>query len=139
VGRAEIMDAVPAGGLGGTFGGNPLACAAALGAIATIEEDGLVARAQQLGARTVARFTAWQQRFPFIREVRGAGAMQAIEIDEDGPGRANRIVDAAARGGVLVLTAGLYGNVIRTLMPLVMTDAELDEALDVLEAALATA
>jgi 4-aminobutyrate aminotransferase/(S)-3-amino-2-methylpropionate transaminase len=136
VGRAAIMDAVPMGALGGTFGGNPVACAAALAAIATIEEDGLIERARVLGARTVARFAAWQQRFPFICQVRGVGAMQAIEIDEEGPARANRIVDAAARGGVLVLTAGLYGNVIRTLMPLVMTDAELDEALDVLEAAL---
>jgi 4-aminobutyrate aminotransferase / (S)-3-amino-2-methylpropionate transaminase / 5-aminovalerate transaminase len=139
VGRAELMDAVPAGGLGGTFGGNPVACAAALAAIATIEEDGLVERARALGTRTAARFAAFRQRFPFIREARGVGAMQAIELDEDGPGRAGRVVDRAALGGVLVLTCGLHGNVIRTLMPLVMTDAELDEALDVLEAALATA
>jgi 4-aminobutyrate aminotransferase/(S)-3-amino-2-methylpropionate transaminase len=138
VGRAEIMDAVPMGALGGTFGGNPVACAAALAAIATIEEDGLLERARALGARTAARFAAWKQKFPFIRDVRGVGAMQAIEIDEDGPARANRIVDQAARGGLLILTAGLYGNVIRSLMPLVMTDAELDEALDVLEAALAS-
>jgi 4-aminobutyrate aminotransferase/(S)-3-amino-2-methylpropionate transaminase len=141
VGRAEVMDAVPMGGLGGTFGGNPVACAAALAAITTIEEDGLVERARALGARTASRFAAFSQRFPFIREVRGAGAMQAIELDHDenGPGRAGRVVDQAARGGLLVLTAGLYGNVIRTLMPLVMTDAQLDEALDVLEAALASA
>ena len=108
-------------------------------AIATIEEDGLVERARLLGAATAARFAAFQQRFPFIREARGIGAMQGIELDEDGPGRASRVVDEAARRGVLVLTAGLHSNVIRTLMPLVMTDAELDEALDVLEAALATA
>jgi 4-aminobutyrate aminotransferase/(S)-3-amino-2-methylpropionate transaminase len=139
VGRAEIMDAVPAGGLGGTFGGNPVACAAALAAITTIEEDGLLLRARVIGARTAARFAAFRQRFPFIRDARGVGAMQAIELDDDGPGRANKVVDQTARGGVLVLTAGLYGNVIRTLMPLVMTDAELDEALDVLEAALAIA
>jgi len=139
VGRAELMDAVQAGGLGGTFGGNPVACASALAAIATIEAEGLVERARVLGTRTAARFAAFRQRFPFIREARGVGAMQAIELDEDGPGRAGRVVDQAARGGVLVLTCGLHGNVIRTLMPLVMTDAELDEALDVLEAALATA
>ena len=139
VGRVEVMDAVAPGALGGTFGGNPVACAAALAAIATIEQEGLVDRARLLGARAAARFAAWSQRFAFIRDVRGVGAMQAIEIDEDGPGRANRIVDQAARAGLMVLTAGLYGNVIRTLMPLVMTDAELDEALDVLEAALATA
>jgi 4-aminobutyrate aminotransferase/(S)-3-amino-2-methylpropionate transaminase len=139
VGRAEVMDSVQPGGLGGTFGGNPVACAAALAAIATIQEDGLVARAQALGSRTAARFAAFQQRFPFIREVRGVGAMMAIELDDDGPARASKVVDEAARRGVLVLTAGLQGNVIRTLMPLVMSDAELDESLDVLEAALATA
>jgi 4-aminobutyrate aminotransferase / (S)-3-amino-2-methylpropionate transaminase / 5-aminovalerate transaminase len=139
VGRAEIMDAVPPGGLGGTFGGNPVACAAALAAIATIEEDGLVERARVLGAAAATRFAAFRQRFPFIREARGVGAMQAIELEEEGPGRASRVVDHAARNGLLVLTAGLHGNVIRTLMPLVMTDAELAEALDVLEAALATA
>jgi 4-aminobutyrate aminotransferase/(S)-3-amino-2-methylpropionate transaminase len=138
VGRAEIMDAVPPGGLGGTFGGNPVACAAALAAIATIEQDGLVERARALGTAAAARFAAFRQRFSFIREARGVGAMQCIELDEEGPGRAGRVVDEAARRGVLVLTAGLYGNVIRTLMPLVMTDAELGEALDVLEAALAT-
>ena len=139
VGRAEILDAVPMGGLGGTFGGNPVACAAALAAITTIEEDGLVQRAQALGAATSARFQALQQRFPFIREVRGLGAMMAMELEGEEPARANRIVDEAARRGLLVLTAGLYGNVIRTLMPLVMTDAELTEALDVLEQALAVA
>jgi 4-aminobutyrate aminotransferase/(S)-3-amino-2-methylpropionate transaminase len=139
VGRAEVMDACPPGSLGGTFGGNPVACAAALAAIATIEEEGLVERARVLGAATAARFAAFEARFDFIREARGVGAMQAIELDEDGPARANRVVDAAARAGLLVITAGLYGNVIRTLMPLVMSDAELDEALNVLEAALATA
>jgi len=137
VGRAEVMDAVPAGGLGGTFGGNPVACAAALAAIETIEADGLVERARVLGVRTASRFVGFQKRFPFIREVRGLGAMQAIELDEQE--RAGRVVDEAARRGVLVLTAGLHGNVIRTLMPLVMTDGELDQALDVLEAALASA
>jgi 4-aminobutyrate aminotransferase/(S)-3-amino-2-methylpropionate transaminase len=139
VGRAEVMDAVPPGGLGGTFGGNPVACAAALAAIATIEEEGLVERARALAATVAARFTSFRERFPFIREVRGMGAMMAIELDEEGPGRASRVVDQAARTGLLVLTAGLHGNVIRTLMPLVMSDAELGEALDVLEAALATA
>jgi 4-aminobutyrate aminotransferase/(S)-3-amino-2-methylpropionate transaminase len=138
VGRAEVMDAVPMGGLGGTFGGNPVACAAALGAIATIEEEGLVERARVLGARAAERFRAFCQRFPFIREARGVGAMQAIELDEEGGARAGKVVDEAARRGVMILTAGLYGNVIRTLMPLAMADAELDEALEVVEAALAT-
>jgi 4-aminobutyrate aminotransferase/(S)-3-amino-2-methylpropionate transaminase len=138
VGRAEVMDAVPMGGLGGTFGGNPVACAAALGAIATIEEEGLVERARVLGARAAERFRAFCRRFPFIREARGVGAMQAIELDEEGGARAGKVVDEAARRGVMILTAGLYGNVIRTLMPLAMADAELDEALEVVEAALAT-
>ena len=142
VGRAELLDAVPPGSLGGTFGGNPVACAAALGAIETLEKDGLVARAAALGARTASRFDAFVQRFPFVGEARGVGAMRALEIVTDKESRmpdkacAERILDGAARHGVLALSAGLYGNVIRTLMPLVMTDAELGEALDVLESSL---
>lgn len=127
VGRAAVMDAVQPGGLGGTFGGNPVACEAALGAIETIEADGLCARAEAIGARVAARFP----------QVRGLGAMRAIELDTKE--RAERVVDLCAKRGLLVLTAGLYGNVIRTLMPLVITDAGLDEGLDVLERALADA
>ncbi len=143
VGRAALMDAPQPGGLGGTFGGNPVACAAALGAIETIEQEGLCARAEALGARAAARFERWRERFPFVGDVRGVGAMRAIEVVRDprsrepDKARTERIVDGAARRGVLLLTAGLHGNVIRTLMPLVMTDAELDEALDAVEAVLA--
>jgi 4-aminobutyrate aminotransferase/(S)-3-amino-2-methylpropionate transaminase len=142
VGRAAILDAVPAGGLGGTFGGNPVACAAALGAIETLEQEGLVARAATLGERVGVRFEQFVQRFPFVGEARGVGAMRALEIVADKESRApdkarcERILDDAARHGVLALSAGLHGNVIRTLMPLVMTDAELGEALDVLESSL---
>jgi 4-aminobutyrate aminotransferase/(S)-3-amino-2-methylpropionate transaminase len=142
VGRAEILDAVPAGGLGGTFGGNPVACAAALGAIETLEQEGLVARAATLGERVGVRFEQFVQRFPFVGEARGVGAMRALEIVADkesrvpDKSRCERILDDAARHGVLALSAGLHGNVIRTLMPLVMTDAELGEALDVLETSL---
>jgi len=143
VGRAEWMDAVHPGGLGGTFGGNPLSCAAALGAIETLEQDGLVERARIVGDVVAARFQAWHERFAFIGDVRGVGAMRAIEIVRDRDGleadkpRTERIVDAAARRGLLLVTAGLYGNVIRTLMPLSITDAELAEGLSVLQAALA--
>jgi 4-aminobutyrate aminotransferase/(S)-3-amino-2-methylpropionate transaminase len=128
--------------LGGTFGGNPVACAAALGAIETLEKDGLVARAAAMGARAASRFDVFVQRFPFVGEARGVGAMRALEIVTDKESRApdkartERILDDAARHGVLALSAGLYGNVIRTLMPLVMTDSELGEALDVLESSL---
>jgi 4-aminobutyrate aminotransferase/(S)-3-amino-2-methylpropionate transaminase len=142
VGRAVHMDAVQPGGLGGTFGGNPVACAAALAAIETIELDGLVARAAALGAVVARRFAAFAARFPFIGEARGVGAMQALELVADrdrftpDKERTGRVLAAAARRGLLLLSAGLHGNVIRTLMPLVITDAELDEALGVLEASL---
>jgi 4-aminobutyrate aminotransferase/(S)-3-amino-2-methylpropionate transaminase len=143
VGRAALMDAPQTGGLGGTFGGNPVACAAALGAIETIERDGLAARAASLGARAAERFAAFAARFTFVGDARGTGAMRAIELVEDRqtlePDRARteRVLELAARRGVIALAAGLHGNVIRTLMPLVMTDDELDEALGVLERCLA--
>jgi len=143
VGRAPIMDAPQPGGIGGTFSGNPVACAAALGAIETIEEEHLCERARSLGERCGERFLRFAERYPFVAGARGVGAMRAFELVRDrrtlepDKERASKTVDLAARRGVLALTAGLYGNVIRMLMPLVMTDAELDEALDVLEGALA--
>jgi 4-aminobutyrate aminotransferase / (S)-3-amino-2-methylpropionate transaminase / 5-aminovalerate transaminase len=142
VGRADLVDAVQPGGLGGTFGGNPIACAAALGAIETLEEGGLLERANALGERVAARFEGFVQRFAWIGEARGVGAMRALELVRDretlepDPARVERVLALAALRGVLLLSAGLNGNVIRTLMPLVMTDAELDEALDVLESCL---
>lgn len=145
VGRAEIMDAVQPGGLGGTFGGNPVACAAALGAIETIESEGLVARARGIGDTVGRRFAAWQARFEFVGDARGVGAMRALELVRDRHGmepdkaRTERIVDLAIQRGLLLLTAGLHGNVLRTLMPLVIRDAELAEGLDVLESCLADA
>ena len=143
VGRAAVMDAPQPGGIGGTFGGNPISCGASLGAIETIEAEGLCARAEAIGVRAAARLEAWRARFPFVGDVRGLGAMRALEVVKDrgtlGPDKARteRALDLAAKRGVLALSAGLHGNVIRLLMPLVMTDAELDEALDVLEGALA--
>ena len=137
-GRAEIMDSVHASGLGGTFGGNPLACAAALGALETMEAENLVARAQHIGKILGDSLRALQKKYPIIGEVRGRGAMQAIELVEAGtknPNTAamNAVVKYCQSKGVLVLTAGTYSNVIRFLPPLVITDELLNDALNVLE------
>jgi len=137
-GRAEIMDSVHASGLGGTFGGNPLACAAALGALETMEAENLVARAQHIGTILGDSLRALQKKYPIIGEVRGRGAMQAIELVEAGtknPNTAamNAVVKYCQSKGVLVLTAGTYSNVIRFLPPLVITDELLNDALNVLD------
>ena len=137
-GRAEIMDSVHASGLGGTFGGNPLSCAAALGALETMEAENLVARAQHIGKILGDSLRALQKKYPIIGEVRGRGGMQAIELVEAGtkvPNTAamNAVVKYCQSKGVLVLTAGTYSNVIRFLPPLVITDDLLQDALGVLE------
>ena len=137
-GRAEIMDSVHASGLGGTFGGNPLACAAALGALETMEAENLVARALHIGTILGDSLRALQKKYPIIGEVRGRGAMQAIELVEAGtknPNTAamNAVVKYCQSKGVLVLTAGTYSNVIRFLPPLVISDELLNDALNVLE------
>jgi len=142
VGCAALMDAVHPGGLGGTFGGNPVACEAALGAIETQEREGLAARARAIGVVIERRFEAFLERFPFVGDARGVGAMRALELVTDraslSPDRArtDRVLALAAGRGLLLLSAGLHGNVIRTLMPLTITDDELGEGLDVLEACL---
>lgn len=140
--RAEIMDSSHVGGLGGTYGGNPIACAAALGAIATIEEEELVARARHIGAILNKRLTSLAAKYKIIGEVRGRGAMQAIELVEAGTKNPNPAAMAAVikycqSKGVLILTAGTYGNVIRFLPPIVISDELLNDALDVLEDAFA--
>ncbi len=137
-GRAEIMDSVHVSGLGGTFGGNPIACAAALGAIETIEAESLVSRAAHIGTVLGQSLRALQKKYPIIGEVRGRGAMQAIELVEAGskvPNTAamNAVVKYCQSKGVLILTAGTYSNVIRFLPPLVITDELLLDAMDVLE------
>ena len=139
-GRAEIMDAPHVGGLGGTYGGNPVACAAALGAIATIEEEDLVGRARAIGDTMIAALTEMQTRHSVIGDVRGRGAMIAVELVKPGtlePDAASTSAVAAFchREGVLVLTAGTYGNVLRFLPPLVMPQHLLEEALTVLDKA----
>jgi 4-aminobutyrate aminotransferase/(S)-3-amino-2-methylpropionate transaminase len=143
-GRADIMDSAQRGGLGGTYGGNPLACVAALATIETYEEDGLVERAQAIGRLLTERLTALQAADPRIGDVRGRGAMQAIEFVRPGttePDAAltSRVAAAMHAQGVVVLTCGTYGNVIRFLPPLVISDELLAEALDVLAEAVRTA
>ncbi len=139
-GRAEMMDAAHVGGLGGTYGGNPIACAAALGAIRTIEELDLVERARHIESLMLPRLCALASIFPAIGDVRGRGAMLAVEIVRPGtlePDAASTtaIAKACHGMGVVVLTAGTFGNVLRFLPPLVIADHLLLEGLDVLEAA----
>ena len=124
-GRAEIMDSVHASGLGGTYGGNPVACAAALGAIATIEEEKLVERANEIGKIITQALTAMAKKYSVIGEVRGRGAMQALELvipgsKEPNSDAMNKVIKFCQQKGVLILSAGTYSNVIRLLPPLVM-------------------
>lgn len=143
-GRAEIMDTPGPGALGGTFGGNPAACEAALAVLETIETENLCARANHLGDRFRRRAAQWQSRWELVGEVRGLGAMQALELVRSRQTRApaeeetRRILQYCYEHGLIMITAGSYGNVIRLLVPLVITDSQMDEALDVLESALAT-
>ena len=134
-GKAEIMDHTGPGALGGTFGGNPLACEAALAVIQAIESGGLCACAMHLGAQFRRRVLAWKDRFPAIREVRGLGAMQAFELADAASTKA--LAKYCYEHGLILVTAGTYGNVIRILMPLVLTDEQMGEGLDVMEAGLA--
>jgi len=138
------MDAPGPGGLGGTFAGNPVSCAAALAVLDLFERQDLNARANELGDHFQKRAREWQKRWPIIGDVRGLGAMQAIELvhsqekREPAPEEAKHITQYCYERGVITLSAGSYGNVIRLLMPLVITDAQMDEALGVLEGALKT-
>ena len=143
-GRADVMDSIHLSGLGGTYGGSPIACAAALGAIATIEEEKLVERANQLGKIMTDALTSMKTKYSIIGEVRGRGAMQAIELVKPGTTEPNSeaqsaIIKYCQQKGVLILSAGTYGNVIRLLPPLVMPEHLLKEALEVLEEAVAKA
>jgi len=142
VGRAEIMDSVHAGGLGGTFGGNPVSAAAAVAVLGQIEAGGVLERAQAIGAIFESRLGGMKAKYPVIGDVRGRGAMMAIEFVEAGTINPNApavdsVVKHAHLNGVLVLNAGTFGNVIRFLPPLAITDAQLHEALDILEEGIA--
>ncbi|MGE3615168.1 MAG: 4-aminobutyrate--2-oxoglutarate transaminase [Gemmatimonadales bacterium] len=144
-GRAEVMDAVHPGGLGGTYGGNPLACAAALAVLDVMERDHLSDRGRAVGETIRRRFEALAARHSGVGDVRGLGAMMALELVTDRSTRepdkdlAVRIQAEALKRGLLLLTTGTFGNVIRVLVPLTVEDAVLDEGLDVLAAAFAAA
>ena len=142
-GRADIMDVSAPGQLGGTFGGNPAACAAALAVLETIDKENLCARANVLGERFRKRAAKWQAQWELVGEVRGLGAMQALELvrskrtREPADEETKQVSQYCYEHGLVILTAGSYSNVIRLLMPLVVTDAQMEEAMDVLEGALA--
>jgi 4-aminobutyrate aminotransferase/(S)-3-amino-2-methylpropionate transaminase len=137
------MDTPTAGQLGGTFGGNPAACEAALAVLDIIEKENLCARANLLGERFRKRAAKWQSQWELVGEVRGLGAMQALELVRSRTTRqpadeeTKQVSQYCYEHGLVTITAGSYSNVIRLLMPLVITDAQMDEALNVLEAALA--
>jgi 4-aminobutyrate aminotransferase/(S)-3-amino-2-methylpropionate transaminase len=141
-GRAEIMDAVHVGGLGGTYGGNPLACAAALAAMDTIEADRLIDRAREIGQLVTKRLVSLRGKDNRVGDVRGRGAMIAIELVRPGtevpdPALARAVVTECHAAGVIVLTCGTHGNVLRLLPPLTISDELLTDGLDVLEQAFA--
>jgi 4-aminobutyrate aminotransferase/(S)-3-amino-2-methylpropionate transaminase len=142
-GRAEIMDAPGVGGLGGTFAGNPLSCAAALSVLDLFEREDLLSRADKLGDHFQRRAREWQCRWPMIGDVRGLGGMQAIELVQSPETKTpateetSKITKYCYEHGLITITAGTYSNVIRVLAPLVISEEQMDEGLDVLESALA--
>jgi 4-aminobutyrate aminotransferase/(S)-3-amino-2-methylpropionate transaminase len=144
IGRAEVMDAPRPGGLGGTFGGNPVACAAALAVLEVLHDERLVERAAELGPRLDERLSRWAESLPLIGDVRVLGAMAGLELVRNRESRAPASAEAARvlalcrDRGLLVLKAGSHGNVIRMLPPLSVSEAQLEEALAILEGALAT-
>lgn len=145
IGRSDIMDAANPGELGGTYAGSPLGCAAALAVLDIIESEKLNERAEKIGRHVLDTFRSWQKEFTFIGDVRGLGAMCAFEVVKDKttkePDKAltKRIVKEANKRGLLLLDAGIFGNVIRILMPIVITDDQLQEGLDILKQSIAAA
>ncbi|HMD94778.1 MAG TPA: 4-aminobutyrate--2-oxoglutarate transaminase [Trebonia sp.] len=142
-GRTEIMDSVHVGGLGGTYGGNPVACAAALGAIETMAAEDLPGRARQIGEIMLPRLRKLASAYPAIADVRGRGAMVAVELTRPGtlepdPAATAAVASACHRNGLVVLTCGTFGNVLRFLPPLVIGEDLLEEGLDILEDAFAS-
>jgi 4-aminobutyrate aminotransferase/(S)-3-amino-2-methylpropionate transaminase len=143
-GRSAVMDAPGVGGLGGTFAGSPLACEAALAVLDLIERENLCARADHLGEMFQKRARSWQAKWDLIGEVRGLGAMQALELvrskqtREPAPEETKKVSLRCYENGLITITAGSYSNIIRLLMPIVITDDQMEEALDVLEASIAS-
>ncbi|PEI98676.1 4-aminobutyrate--2-oxoglutarate transaminase [Bacillus pseudomycoides] len=142
-GRAELMDAPGPGQLGGTFSGSPVACAAALAVLDVIEEEQLVKRAEVIGSRMMEVFHSWKEKYELIGDVRGLGAMTAIELVKDrntkepATEEVKAIMQETHNKGVITISAGIYGNVLRFLPPLVITDEQLEEGLHILETAIA--
>ncbi|HET6797275.1 MAG TPA: 4-aminobutyrate--2-oxoglutarate transaminase [Gemmatimonadales bacterium] len=141
-GRADVLEAPQIGGLGGTYGGNPLACAAALAVLNAMETEAIPARAARLGERIRLRFCEWATRYPCIGDVRGLGAMIGMELVKDRAGKepdkalTGRLLTAALERGVILLSSGTYGNVVRVLAPLTTPDDVLDEGLEAMEQAM---
>jgi 4-aminobutyrate aminotransferase / (S)-3-amino-2-methylpropionate transaminase / 5-aminovalerate transaminase len=144
VGRAEIMDAPPPGTLGGTYSGNPVACAAALAVLDIFERENLAERSREVGRVVHERFVQLQKQYPMIGDVRGQGGMLAMEIVKD---RATKepdaqsvtdILAAAHQRGLILISAGMYGNVVRVLVPLNISDEQLQQGLDILAEAIGT-
>jgi 4-aminobutyrate aminotransferase/(S)-3-amino-2-methylpropionate transaminase len=144
-GRADVLEAPQVGGLGGTYGGNPLACAAALAVLDAMEAERIPERAQRMGDRISSRFREWAEHFPCIGDVRGLGAMVGMELVVDRssktPDKAltTRLLTAALERGLVLLSSGTFGNVVRVLAPLTAQEAIIDEGLAVMESALAVA
>jgi len=141
-GRSEVMEAPHVGGLGGTYGGNPLACRAALAVLETFEKEKLLERAGVIGRRVMDRFTAMQKEHEIIGDVRGVGAMVAMELVKDRATKepakeeTSALVKKCYEKGLLTISAGTHGNIMRILMPLVITDEQLERGLNILEESL---
>ena len=141
-GRTDVMEASEVGGLGGTYGGNPLACAAAIAVIDAMDAERIPEKAERVGAQIAARFREWAARYPCIGDVRGLGAMIAMELVSDRESRTpdkaltGRLLAAALERGLILLSSGTYGNTVRVLAPLTAADAVVDEGLTVLGSAL---
>jgi len=144
VGRKEIMDSPHVGGLGGTYSGNPLACRAALAVLEVFEEENLLEKAVNLGETLQKRFKQWQQEFDIVADIRGIGPMLALELVKDhqtgepAADEAKSLVKFCYERGLIILTCGHYGNIIRTLIPLVITDDQLERGLSIMEDGLAS-
>jgi 4-aminobutyrate aminotransferase/(S)-3-amino-2-methylpropionate transaminase len=141
-GRSEIMDSSQVGGLGGTYSGNPVSCAAAIAAIDFIEREKLPERARAIGNRVQQKFIEFSKKCSFIGDVRGLGAMMAMEFVKDRDSKephkefTNEVIRKCYEKGLILIAAGTYGNVIRTLMPLTIPDDQMEEGLEVMEYAL---
>jgi 4-aminobutyrate aminotransferase/(S)-3-amino-2-methylpropionate transaminase len=141
VGKAELMDAVHVGGLGGTYGGNPLACAAALAVLEVFESEGMLDKSVELGQKLDARFKAWQERFSMVGGLRGLGAMRGFELVKGPDGTpatdaAQQLAVHCHENGVVLLVTGIYGHVVRCLAPFVITDEQLEKGFSIIEAGL---